>query len=120
MTLEEEKESRSVPKTLARVTERWGGCYLRWEDRDSHGFGCEVQEFSFGRAKLEYFPGPQMIKQKGIFILFFFRDSHLRDSGLTDFGCYLGISICQSFPGESNVLCWVVGFFTARNMLLHS
>ena len=53
MTLEKEKESRAIPKTLARAPERWGGCYLRWEDCDSHGFGCEVQEFSFGRAKLE-------------------------------------------------------------------
>ena len=44
-----------MPKTLARATDRWGGCYLRWEDCDPCGFGCAVQEFSFGRAKLETF-----------------------------------------------------------------
>lgn len=53
MTLQEETESRSVPETLARAAERWAGCCLRGEDRDSHGFGCEAQEFSLGCAKLE-------------------------------------------------------------------
>lgn len=40
-------------ETLARAAERWAGCCLRWEVRDSHGFGCEAQEFSLGCAKLE-------------------------------------------------------------------
>ena len=90
-----------------------GRCFNLWATREALFNIIYTYKTFIGRESVIFKTTDD--KTKRYLHQFFFRDS-----GLIDFRCYLGISICQSCPGESNVLCWMVSFFTARHMLLHS